>query len=128
MEISLVGLVAAALAVWRLTHLLVAEDGPGWIVARLRAALGSGFWGSAFGCFHCMSLWVALPCALALGASWGEKLALWLALSGAACLLERLGQSGDMPPPAAFFEGDPKEEGHELLRRRAAGNDASGQH
>jgi hypothetical protein len=32
------------LAVWRITHLLNAEDGPGKLMARMRTLAGSGFW------------------------------------------------------------------------------------
>ena len=118
--------IVAALAVWRLSHLLVAEDGPGRIVARLRTWLGAGFWASLFDCFNCMSLWVAAPFALGFGETWMERAVWWLALSGAACLLERLGQRDAAAQPAVFFEGDTKEKAHDLLRRRAPGNDATG--
>jgi len=123
MELSLVGFVLFALAVWRVTHLLAEEDGPGRIFNRLRAAAGEGFWKSLFGCFYCLSLWVALPFAFGLSTQWGERLIVWLALSGAASLLERLGQ----PPvaPAVYWEGE-KEESNALLRRPEPGNDPPG--
>lgn len=76
------------LAVWRITHLLQAEDGPWDIVYKLRKAVGNGFWGSLMDCFHCLSLWVALPFGWYLGEGWLDKCFLWLALSGAAILLE----------------------------------------
>lgn len=81
--------VLGALGVWRITHLLNAEDGPGALVARLRRALGTGFWGELLDCFYCLSLWVAAPFAWGLAVGWEERLRLWLALSGAASLLER---------------------------------------
>ncbi|HKF21509.1 MAG TPA: DUF1360 domain-containing protein [Candidatus Angelobacter sp.] len=81
-------LILGVLGVWRITHLLNAEDGPGKILVRLRELAGSGFWGELLDCFYCLSLWVALPFALLTGSSWREKLLLWLALSGAAILLE----------------------------------------
>ena len=77
------------LAVWRITHLLNAEDGPGKLLARLRTLAGEGFWGKVMDCFYCLSLWVAAPFALILGGGWSERLLLWPALSGAAILLER---------------------------------------
>jgi hypothetical protein len=77
------------LAVWRITHLLNAEDGPGKLLARMRTLAGSGFWGEMLDCFYCLSLWVAAPFALILGGEWSERLLLWPALSGAAILLER---------------------------------------
>lgn len=82
-------LLVAVLVVWRVTHLLAAEDGPGGILAALRRAMGAGFWGELLDCFYCLSLWVALPPALLLGEGWRDRLLLWPALSGAAILLER---------------------------------------
>jgi hypothetical protein len=79
------------LAVWRVTHLLAAEDGPWNIVAKLRRHAASGFWGSLLDCFYCLSLWVAAPAAWLIGDGWREVLLLWLALSGAAILAERAG-------------------------------------
>jgi hypothetical protein len=85
-------LVLAALATWRLTHLLAREDGPANVIAWGRAALGSGLWGRMFDCFHCLSLWVAVPIAWWVTTTPLEAVMVWLALSGAACLCERLGQ------------------------------------
>ena len=82
-------LLVGALAVWRVTHLLNAEDGPGKILVRLRRAAGQGFWGQLLDCYYCLSLWVAAPAAFLMGLNWKQDLVLWLALSGAACLLER---------------------------------------
>ncbi len=82
--------VLAILAVWRLTHLLQAEDGPGDTFVKLRHAIGNGFWGSLLDCFYCLSLWIAAPFAVWLGVSIAEKLLLWPALSGAAILMERM--------------------------------------
>ncbi|HEU4552060.1 MAG TPA: hypothetical protein VFS25_04465 [Chitinophaga sp.] len=78
------------LAVWRITHLLQAEDGPFDVVFWLRKKAGAGFFGSLLDCFYCLSIWIALPFAAWLGAGWQEKLLLWPALSGAAILLEKL--------------------------------------
>jgi hypothetical protein len=83
-------LLASSLATWRITHLVAAEDGPWNVVARLRRRAGAGMLGDAMDCFHCASLWVALPFAAAASSGWGEGLLVWLALSGAAILLERL--------------------------------------
>src|SRR5579863_3785762 len=44
-------LIVAALCVWRLTHLLQAEDGPWDISLRIRLAAGEGFFGGALGLF-----------------------------------------------------------------------------
>jgi Protein of unknown function (DUF1360) len=81
----------AAVAVWRVTHLLAYEDGPGDVVVRARARLGESWAGELMDCFQCLSLWVAAPLALPAARRPREAVPLWLALSGAACLLERLG-------------------------------------
>ena len=83
-------LVLGGLGVWRLTHLVNAEGGPGGVFVRLRSPAGNGAWRAVFNCFYCLSLWVAIPFALAVGAGWLERLLLWPALSAAAILLERL--------------------------------------
>ncbi len=75
-----------ALAVWRVTHLLAAEDGPWNLMERLRRRAGSGFWGGLLDCLYCLSLQVAAPVAWLIGDEWCERLLVWLALSGAACL------------------------------------------
>ena len=80
----------AVLATWRVTHLLAAEDGPGDIVVRFRARLGQSFAGRLMDCFYCLSLWIAAPAALFVTRQWLEGIMVWLAISGAACLLERL--------------------------------------
>lgn len=82
-------LALGVLAVWRLTHLFVVEDGPWDILIRFRGALGSGFWGKLINCVYCLSVWVAVPIAWWLGATWPERLLLWPALSAGAILLER---------------------------------------
>src|SRR5689334_12108588 len=84
--------VLAALAVWRITHLIAREDGPWNIFARLRRAVGRHISIKLVGCFYCLSLWVALPCAWFLDGNVMERLVGWFALSGAAILLERTGQ------------------------------------
>ena len=80
----------AMLAVWRITHLFYAEDGPWDLLLKLRRAAGEGFWASLLDCFYCLSLWVAIPAAWLLGTSWKQRILLWPALSGAAILLERI--------------------------------------
>jgi len=44
-----------------------AEDGPGDLLARLRGLAGESLWGKMLDCFYCLSLWVALPFAAAMG-------------------------------------------------------------
>ncbi len=85
-------LVLAVLATWRVTHLLASEDGPADLIVRFRAHLGSGILGKLMDCFHCLSFWVAAPMAFFVSQRPLDLLLIWLALSGAACLLERIGQ------------------------------------
>jgi Protein of unknown function (DUF1360) len=80
-----------ALATWRVTHLLADEDGPADVVVRLRAGLGQSALGRLMDCFACTSVWVAAPIAAATARRSREIPLQWLALSGAACLLERVG-------------------------------------
>ena len=83
-------IVMTVLATWRVTHLLANEDGPGDIIFRLRTKLGYGLLGSLMDCFNCLSFWVAAPAAVLLTSDIPSWVVSWLALSGAACLLERL--------------------------------------
>ena len=94
-------LVLAALATWRVTHLLAAEDGPADLVVRLRARLGQSSAGKVLDCFHCLSLWVAALAALFVSREPLVWLFTWLALSGAACLLERVGHDPVVIQPLA---------------------------
>ena len=64
----------AALCVWRITHLLEAEDGPWDFVVRLRRRAGTGFLGKLLDCFCCLSLGIAAPFAVLLGEDWRERL------------------------------------------------------
>ena len=105
------GLLLGALCVWRITHLLSAEDGPGDLLVHLRRNAGNGFWGRLLDCFYCLSLWVAVPFALLLAKGWREGLLSWLAFSAGAILLERATGAR----PAAYFEDE--EDDHELLRQ-----------
>jgi hypothetical protein len=92
------------LCVWRITHLLQAEDGPGRIFVHLRRAAGDGFWGDLLDCFYCLSLWISAPFAVLIGQVWIERALLWLALSAAAILLDRVTDRRPEPIRAAWFE------------------------
>jgi hypothetical protein len=127
-------LVLGVLSVWRVTHLFHAEDGPWNLMARLRRRAGNGFWGELLDCFYCLSLWMAAPVAWALGSGAKEKLLLWLALSGAAILLERLTAGREAAAPGIYFED---RENRDVLREeqtndgqsaRAAAESAAGGH
>jgi hypothetical protein len=82
----------AVLATWRVTHLLASEDGPADIIVRFRALLGQNIVGNLMDCFNCLSLWIAALAALFVSRRPLEWVFCWLALSGGACLLERMGQ------------------------------------
>lgn len=83
-------MVVGVLAVWRVTHFVHAEDGPGNVVAGFRRRAGDGFWGRLLGCFYCLSTWVSAPFAVVLSRSAVETIIMWLALSGGAILLHRV--------------------------------------
>jgi hypothetical protein len=104
------------LAVWRLTHLLNAEDGPWDLLVSLRRLAGSSSWGSLLDCFNCLSLWIALPFAIVLGEHWVERMLLWLGFSAGAILLERATPPREPTPWPVYSEG--KEAQHELLRQK----------
>jgi hypothetical protein len=89
---GLAGLVGA-LATWRVSRLLVHEDGPGQAVVRLRRAVDATPIAGVMDCFACTSVWIGLGISAAL---FGGRLpardvaVTGLALSGAALLIERL--------------------------------------
>lgn len=98
----------AALAVWRVTHLLQTEDGPLEVLARVRRGLRKASLAGLADCFYCLSLWLAAPISLYLGSSWMDRLVLWPALSGAAIFLNRFAES--MPVVPSYYEEPIREE------------------
>lgn len=99
-------LVLGVLACWRVTHLLALEDGPWNAVLHLRQAAGARWWGRMLDCFHCLSLWVAAALAPLIARSLAEGLLVWLGLSGAACLLQRLGGGAQATLEPLNLQGD----------------------
>lgn len=88
-DVAALDVILACLATWRMTSLLVREEGPYALFARGRRALGDTVMGRAFSCFYCGSLWVAAPLAywlVGVSPRWGVA---WLALSAAALLADR---------------------------------------
>jgi Protein of unknown function (DUF1360) len=118
------------LATWRVTHLLVEEDGPADLVVRLRRRAGDGWVGQAMDCFYCLSIWTAAPVAAAVARRPREAPLTWLALSGAACLLERATtEKGDLDvlweqaqdgPAPRLDETDPRLSGRPDREREAS--------
>jgi hypothetical protein len=100
-------LLLAALAAWRVTHLLAYEDGPWDILARLRRRLGRSVLGRLMDCFHCLSIWISAPFALFLRPTPAEFVVVWLAISGAVCLLERASPEPVLIERLSSGKGDP---------------------
>lgn len=101
----------AALAVWRLTHLLHAEDGPFRVFDRLRGAMRRLRLGELVDCFYCLSLWMAAPFAFWLAAGWVERTVVWLALSAAAILINRFAEPpAESAQTAQYYEEPLREE------------------
>jgi hypothetical protein len=113
------------LAVWRITHILNAEDGPLEVFVKLRKLAGRGFWGELLDCFYCLSLWIAAPFAWWQGDDGKERLLLWPALSAAAILIERFSSrhQGHDDGPALYFEAsegsteNDKEDSNDVMLR-----------
>lgn len=80
----------AALATWRVTHLLANEDGPADVIVRMREKLGDSQLGALMDCFQCASIWVAIPFAFFAARKPADRVAAWLALSGAACVIQEV--------------------------------------
>ena len=81
----------AVLAVWRITHMIVREDGPWDVMVRLRRVVSQHVSPKLAECSYCVSFWVALPFIWFLQGSAVERIVSWFALSGAAILLDRTG-------------------------------------
>jgi hypothetical protein len=112
--------ISGILSVWRITHLLQAEDGPWDSVVYLRQIAGDGFWGQLLDCFYCLSVWIAAPFALYLGESQSKRILLWPALSAGAILLERVTKRGYGESPALLIEDS--EDENVLWQKAGAGS------
>lgn len=99
---STLSFMAAVLAVWRVTHLVVVEDGPFDILRRLRDGGARIGLERSINCFLCCSVWVAIPFALVIARGWKELVLVLPALSGGAILLERVTRERDAA--AAWIE------------------------
>ena len=81
--------IAAILAVWRMTHLAVVEDGPFDLFVKLRRVALAIRLDRLAACFYCASVWVALAVALFITREWRALVLFVPAFSGGAILLER---------------------------------------
>ena len=100
--------VLGVLSVWRITHLLYAEDGPWALLVKLRSRAGHGLFGGLLDCFYCLSLWIAVPFAFLIGDTWRQRLLLWLSLSAGAILIQRLASSQERGTAVYFTEDKEK--------------------
>ena len=82
--------VVAVLATWRVTRLVVREDGPFDLIVKLRVRVGGGLVGQLMDCPYCLGLWLAAPFAFALADSVAAWLIAWLAIAGGAAFLENM--------------------------------------
>jgi len=100
------GITLGVLGVWRITHLLSSESGPAQVLVRFRHLFGNGPFGQLLDCFYCLSLWTAIPFAVAIASGKKERVLTWLALSGGTILLERASVSRATIPPAFYQEDE----------------------
>lgn len=90
-----VTLVIGGLAVWRLTHALVKENGPLMLFARMRAYFArtqkrSGGLFDVVSCTSCLSVWIGLVASLWVAHTIFNWVGYGLAFSGLSMLLEAL--------------------------------------
>lgn len=117
-------LLLGTLAVWRVTHLLNAEDGPWNLLVKFRRVFGNGALGTLLDCFYCLSLWVAAPLAWWVGDGWKERLLLWPTLSGGAILLQEIYIKRSETPSTVYWE---EKENEHVLRQESGGDESSRQ-
>jgi len=102
LEIDFAAASFAVLAVWRVTHLVVAEDGPWYVFQRLRRAAAAIGLERLVSCFYCASVWIAIGFAPLVASGWRALLIVIPALSGGAIACERLMSRDDAA--AIWFE------------------------
>lgn len=92
---NLADLIIGGLAVWRLSHALVKENGPLMAFVRLRARLAtsqkrSGGLFDMISCVYCVSFWIGLIASVFTSRGFFSWIEYGLALSAVAFLLESL--------------------------------------
>jgi hypothetical protein len=100
-----------ALCVWRLTHLVTAEDGPWRVITRLRQVASRALPAGLLDCFYCASLWVSIPLAVAFATGWREQLVLALTGSAGAILLDRVSTRTTAEVAVPYFEREVEDVG-----------------
>ena len=78
-------LILAILAVYRVAHMIAKEDGPFDVLSRIRGRIDpeqKGWVGRGINCAACLSFWLSLV-VFALGGSWLE----WLAVAGGVLII-----------------------------------------
>lgn len=89
--IDLPRLIILILATWRLTSLVLREDGPWKLFVHLRTILGRTDVGiGALSCFWCLSVWIGTLLSLLSLWGYGHLVMLPLALSAAAIGMEKV--------------------------------------
>ena len=107
-------IIAAALAIYRLAQLVALDDGPWYVLARLRLLVGTFDrhpedrparrfgWSELVSCVFCLGMWFALPAVVAVALpTWpGDAVLTWLGLAGAQTWLQGgRAQPGEYAPP-----------------------------
>ena len=87
---EIVKYIVLVIVVWRLTHLIGAEDGPFDLIFKLRKLCGNSFFGKLMDCFYCLSIWIGILAAVYVSRNWETIIMLALYYSGASILLEKL--------------------------------------
>ncbi|MDD5570941.1 MAG: hypothetical protein PHD97_07265 [Bacteroidales bacterium] len=83
--------ILGSISVWRITHLLNAEDGPFDLVFLFRRSiLKFKFLSDLFSCFYCLSVWISVPFAFLIETEYKEIILLWLSFSGISIIIEKL--------------------------------------
>lgn len=82
--------VILTIVIWRLTHLISAEDGPFDLIIKIRKLAGNTFFGKLMDCFYCLSIWIGLIMAWYAGDGVEEIIILCFYYSGASILLEKI--------------------------------------
>lgn len=83
----------SSLAVWRITHMLLEENGPWELFKRVQNWSDSrnpNVLKEMLQCFYCTSVWVSLPFAIYLGANFIEYIIYTMALSAVAMLIQTI--------------------------------------